>query len=89
MVTVSYRVTVLGDATLFASTNGLEKTELENLLEGQHEFEFELGAGAVIAPFEECVRRAHVGQTLCFQVPAQPIDLLLASNKNIKYPTHS
>ncbi|CAK9279060.1 unnamed protein product [Sphagnum jensenii] len=33
-----------GDATLFASTNGLEKTELENLLEGQHEFEFELGA---------------------------------------------
>jgi FKBP-type peptidyl-prolyl cis-trans isomerase 2 len=89
MVTVSYQVTVVGDATLFASTNGLEKTELENLLEGQHEFEFELGAGAVIAPFEECVRHAHVGQTLCFQVPAQPIDLLLASNKNIKYPTHS
>ncbi|CAM6060237.1 unnamed protein product [Sphagnum tenellum] len=72
-----------GDATLFASTNGLEKTELENLLEGQHEFEFELGAGTVIAPFEEWVRRAHVGQTLCFQVPAQPVDLLLASNKNI------
>ncbi len=89
MVTVSYWVTVVGDATLFASTNGLEKTELENLLEGQHEFEFELGAGAVIAPFEECVRSAHVGQTLCFQVPAQPVDLLLASNKNIKYPTHS
>ncbi len=48
-------MTVVGDATLFASTSGLEKTELHNLLEGQHEFEFEPGAGAVIAPFEECV----------------------------------
>ncbi len=80
-------MTVVGDATVFASTNGLEKTELENLLEGHHEFEFELGAGAVIAPFEECVRRAHVGQTFCFQVPAQPVDLLLASNETTKYPT--
>ncbi|CAK9276567.1 unnamed protein product [Sphagnum jensenii] len=93
MVTVSYQVTAVADvATPFAYTNTeLEKTNLENIvLEVQHEFEFELGAGAVIAPFEECVSHAHVGQTLCFQVPAlQPVGLLLASNENFKYPTHN
>jgi len=93
MVTVSYQVTAVADvATPFAYTNTeLEKTDLENIvLEVQHEFEFELGAGAVIAPFEECVSHAHVGQTLCFRVPAlQPVGLLLASNENFKYPTNS
>jgi hypothetical protein len=93
MVTVSYQVTAVADVeTPFAYTNTeLKKTDLENIvLEVQHEFEFELGAGAVIAPFEECVSHAHMGQTLCFRVPAlQPVDLLLASNENFKYPTHS
>ncbi|KAK3124509.1 hypothetical protein QOZ80_7BG0587580 [Eleusine coracana subsp. coracana] len=48
-------------------------------LEENNEFEFEIGAGAVISQLESCVTQLSVNQTACFIAELPPTDSILAA----------
>lgn len=84
MVYVSYSVSLSEPGTAWPNTNSVvSEYKSDHILEIQAEFKFELGVGAVIAPFDVCVSQALVGQTLQFNIPTEALGILFAaSNSN-------
>lgn len=60
-----------GDTVRVRYTGRLESGEIFDSSEGGEPLEFELGAGQVIAGFDEGVRGMQVGETRTIEIPAE------------------